>query len=643
MSISSLVGAFAPVAPARGRLRPLGLREVEITGGFWAERRAVNGHITLEHCASWLERLGWVANFDRSAAGIPKERQGREFADSETYKLLEACAWEAAAGDAESRAVAERIYEDLAARVVAAQQPDGYLNTRFGGPGQADRYTDLQWGHELYCAGHLIQAAVARLRTSGDDALVQAACRLADHVCETFGPGGREAICGHPEIEVALAELARATGRERYRETAAAFVERRGRGTLPLAVFGPTYFQDDTPVRRATALRGHAVRALYLSAGAVDVAVDSGDDDLLDAVRRQWEATVARRTYLTGGMGARLLDEAFGEDFELPPDGAYAETCAGVASVMLAWRLLLATGDERCADLMERTLYNLVAAGVGEDGRSFFYQNTLHRRRAADDVDPAAPHPRPVSGVRAPWFTVSCCPTNAARLLASLPAYIATADDDGVQVHQLVPARVATTVGDQAVSFEVKTEYPISGRVVVTITSTSVSPWSLSLRVPGWADGATLSVNGVGVPVAGPMATVRRSFRVGDSVVLDLPVRPRLTWPDPRIDAVAGAVAVERGPIVHCLESTDLPELDGPAHVTVVPDTLREGPEGPVVTVVVSPGGAPGWPYHAEPTAEEGRTVEVPLVPYHRWGTRGPSAMRVWLPVRAQETQGGRR
>src|SRR3954469_10719219 len=233
------------VLPSTGVLRPVSAADVRITGGFWAERQQVNGTASLRHCLTWMERLGWTANFDRVARGEEGVSAGREFADSEIYKLLEALAWESArTGDA----WAEETFRSLAARVVAAQQPDGYLNSRFGGPGQAPRYSDLEWGHELYCAGHLIQAAVPRLRTRGSDAFVEAAIRVADHVVREFGPDGRDGVDGHPEIEVALAELGRATGDRRYLEQARLFVERRVSGRLNEGEIGAAYFQDDVPV-----------------------------------------------------------------------------------------------------------------------------------------------------------------------------------------------------------------------------------------------------------------------------------------------------------------------------------------------------------------------------------------------------------
>jgi DUF1680 family protein len=637
----------APVAPARGRLRPLGQQEVRTTGGFWNERQHVNGRDTLAHIGSRLESEGWLVNFDLAAAGtLPEGRRGREFSDSEVYKYLEGLAWEI--GRTDDAALEER-FRAVVSRVAAAQEADGYLNTRFGRPGQDARWSDLEWGHELYCLGHLFQAAVARERTrpGADDGLLAIAVRAADLVCTEFGVDGRDAICGHAEVEVGLVELARVTGDARYLEQARVFVERHGRGTLRDIEWGRKYYQDDVAVRGAVALRGHAVRANYLSAGAADVAVDAGDDELLSALRRQWDRTVARRTYITGGQGSHHQDEAFGEDWELPADRAYSETCAGVGSIMFSWRLLLADGDPRHADLIERTLYNVVATSPAPDGRSFFYANTLHQRVPGVPADPEATSPRASSSLRAPWFEVSCCPPNVARTLASLDAYLATADDEGVQLHQYTPSTVRTTLPDgRDVAFDVETDYPASGMIrVISQTDTAPgAPWTLTLRVPGWAAGARLRV----IPAAGGgtddrevapgLAEVRREFRTGDVVELDLPMAPRITAPDPRIDAVRGCLAIERGPEVFALESVDLGAtgVDDVARVVFAPGATPVERDGRVWMSVVtidaeSPG---GWPYREpEGASQAGRAVEVPLVPYHEWAERGPSTMRVWVPA----------
>ena len=627
--------AGRPAVPSRGVLRPLGLQEVQITGGFWAHRQQVNAEASLAHIESWQEREGWLGNFDLVREGGPAaRRRGREFSDSEAYKLLEAMAWEIGRTgnmrlDARFGAIVERV--------AAAQAPDGYLNTAFGGPDQPARYSDLEWGHELYCYGHLFQAAVARARTHGPDLLLTVALRAADHVCETFGDDGIRSVCGHPEIEPALVELYRLTGERRYLEQARLFVERRGHHVLDDIEFGRAYFQDDVPIREATVFRGHAVRAVYLAAGAIDLATETDDASLLDAVIRQWRATVARRTYLTGGIGSRHQDEAFGEDFVLPPDRAYSETCAGVGSVMVSWRLLLATGDPACADLIERTLYNVIATSPDAAGTAFYYTNTLHQRELGSVPEPDRAIGRAASSLRAPWFSVSCCPGNVARTMASLAGYLATTDENGLQVHQYAPARIRTHLPDgRPIELDIATDYPRTGTVTIRSAADSGDrPWTLTLRVPHWAHGTYLSVDGERRLVAPGNVAVTRPFRPGDEVVLEIPVAPRFTHPDPRIDAVRGCLAVERGPEVLCLESVDVPEV---AHV----DTLRLDPSHPPresagrVVVQARPVkfAEPDWPYDG-PASETGvgEPIEVPLTPYHDWANRGPSTMRVWIPT----------
>jgi len=631
-----------PVVPARGTRRGVGVGEHSLTGGFWGTRQRTNATATLEHCLEWMERLGWLDNFDAVAEGrTGGERPGWQFSDSEIYKLMEALAWEyGRTGDPE----ADELLTRLTARVAAAQDEDGYLNTCFGHAGQPPRYSDLERGHELYCTGHLLQAAVARLRTTGEDQLVAVARRAADHVYREFGPDGREGICGHPEIEVGLAEFGRATGERRYVELAHLFVERRGRGLLtPIPLLSSAYFQDDLPVREATVWRGHAVRALYLAAGALDTAVDLGDEELAAAVAEQWRRSVERRTYLTGGMGSRHQDEGFGDDWELPADRAYCETCAGIASVMVSWRLYLATGDVHYADLIERTLFNVVATSPREDGRAFFYANPLQQREPGSDVRQDAENARAEGGVRAPWFDVSCCPTNVARTLASLPAYFAAVEGDTLTLMQYASGEVAVELdGGGRLRLGVATAYPDDGTVDVTVHEVPDRPVHLRLRVPSWAEGATVARDAAPAAPAAPGWLDLEELRAGERIRLVLPLDPRLTWPDPRIDALRGSVAVERGPLVMCLESTDLPDDVDIADVRVDPTApLRPGPAdtvratGRVVPVADSPGALPYRPGRPAPTGDT-RPADLTLTPYHRWAERGPARMRVFLPVHAE-------
>lgn len=631
----SAVRRGGPVEPSRSTLRPLGPDELRITGGFWGEKQELNARTIIRHCLTWMERIGWIANFDRAAAGtVAEHHDGIEFVDSEVYKLLEAMAWELGRDPGSEL---EAQYLDLVARVAAAQEPDGYLHTSFGRPGQRARYSDLEWGHELYCFGHLFQAAVARVRGGHLDTIVEVARRLADHVYAEFGPAGRDAVCGHPEIETALVELGRALAEPRYIELAALLVERRGRRRLTTTLFqGSDYFLDDQPVRSADRLRGHAVRAMYLASGAVDVAAELEDAELLAAVERQWANTVASRTYITGGIGAHHQNEEFGADLELPPDRAYAETCAAIGSVMLSWRLLLATGQGKYADLIERTLYNAVLVSPREDGRAFYYANTLHQRVQGTVPDDDELSERAESSLRAPWFEVSCCPTNLARTLASVGSYVATATDDGVQLHQLADAEIATrTGGGTTVDISMRTNgYPFGGEVV--IAARSDAEVEIAVRVPAWGRSARVTHAGVEQTVVDGYARIRARFAPDDPIRLSLPMQPRLAYPAPGMDAVRGTVAVERGPLVLCAESTDLPYG---AHVDEI--RLHDGhpiaatPTGARARISLARTAPAEWPY-APRAWDQAETAELDLElkPYFAWANNGPSTMRVFLPRR---------
>jgi DUF1680 family protein len=645
----SVGSTLAPVRPSTGAQSPVAADDVHLSEGFWHARQELNRRKLLDHCDRWIESMGWYDAF-RVAAGGAADRPllGKLFTDADVYKLLEAFAWEVAARPDEAR---ERRLKELSAMVAAAQEPDGYLNTYFGPRGRDKRYTNLDHGHELYCAGHLFQAAVARLRAGVEDDLTRSAIALADRICEDFGPGGISGSDGHPEVEVGLMELYRATGEERYLDQVKRFVDMRGHGTFRQHAIGHEYYLDDIPVREARVLRGHVVRAMYLTAGAVDLAVETGDHELLAALVAQWDATWARRTYVTGGMGARHLGESFGGDFELPPDRAYNETCGAVGAVMVAWRLLLATGEARFADAIERLLYNMIATSPNAEGDRFFYVNPLLARTPGIPVaDGEVPFRKDT--LRANWFWVSCCPTNLVRLLSSMSGYFATTTDDSLTVQQYFGGGVATPLGDgRDVAVRLSTEYPWEGTVTATIEQTS-GEWELRFRVPEWAEGATLEVDGGRRPAAPGYVAVRRKWRTGDVVRLVLPLTPRVLVPDDRIDAVRDTVAVQRGPLVLCAESVvgapDAVDLDrfrvdtGAAPV----DVVVTGPSDIRTAVRVTGRLAPAppdrdWPYRPlakAPAADESPVeVRADLIPYYAWSNRGPSTMRVFIPV-AQAT-----
>ena len=615
----------ACVRPSPGAgtaLRPVGAADVTIHSGFWGDRLRINRERTIPHGFDRLRATGTLNNLqlaagaghtgtyrasgDTSGAVLP-------FLDSDVYKWLEAVGWELGRDDdAELRAAA-----DEAIGIVArAQRQDGYLNsfvTVLGGR----QYADLAWGHELYCLGHLVQAAVAWHRALGDDRLLDIALRAVAHADRALGPSGADGIDGHPEIEMALVELTRVTGDESHLDFAARMLDLRGHGIIGEGRFGSTYWQDHLPVREAAEVAGHSVRQLYLDCGAVDVAVERDDKDLLGAVRRRWDDMVRTRRYLTGSVGSRHRDEAFGDPYELPPDRAYAETCASIAEVMLGWRLLLATGESRYADDIERVMFNGVLPSLSRSGTEFFYVNPLQRRthRSSDTAG---------DGRRAPWQACACCPPNLMRMLSTWEQYVLTGDGTGVQVHQYADA--SFRVSDMELT--IATGYPWDGTIVVTVVRTPDRPWALSLRVPGWCRSATLTVgDGPAEAVTAGYATRSRTWRAGDRVVLDLELPVRLIEPHPRVDAVRGCVAFERGPIVYCIESADLPnrvpledvryDSDGAVAATPRPD-LGDG----VVGIDV-------------PAAVAGSRMTVPAIPYHTWGNRGDGGMRVWLPREA--------
>ncbi len=635
-------GGARPVDTARSPhavWQTLGLDEVQIERGMWAKRQAVNREQALTHGFRMLEAAGNFENLRIAAGQATGTYRGPVFMDSDVYKWLEAAAYEIA------RAPSEALGADIETTlrlVEAAQGEDGYLNSHYQVAEPGRRWTDFAHGHELYCAGHLFQAAVAHHRATADDRLLHVARRFADYLSGVFGPGQRMATPGHPEIEMALVELYRETGERRYLTLAGCFVEPRGRGWLgPGRYNSSAYYQDRVPVREATEIEGHAVRALYLTTGLADLYLETGDAAVAAALERQWHDLVAHKLYVTGGVGARHLAESFGQPYELPNDAAYCETCAAIASVMWNWRMLLATGHSRFADLMERTLYNAVLCGVSLDGERYFYVNPLASNGAPEHLSRGGCR-------RKEWHRVACCPPNVMRLLASFGHYLATCGGGGVQVHHYVPARIVSELAPrQTVALRMEGEYPWDGRIRLTVEDGPDAVWTLSLRVPSWCDGtARARVNGTAADAAvGADGYLRleRIWKGGDTVQLELPMSIRLIEAHPRIEATRGCVAIERGPFVYCIEHADHPglrvsdlEIDTSAPLTArwEPDLLDgvmaiRGTGYEVDTNVWD-----GQLYRLlEPGAPLPRKrLEVTAIPYFAWANREAGAMRVWIP-----------
>src|SRR5450759_1544270 len=648
----AIVSPVVPTLAADVRLRPIGLLRSRLGSGLWADRCRTNHEVTLPHGAAQLEAVGNLSNLQVAAGGSGRYCAADDdsgtmapFMDSDIYKWLEAAGWELAQRpDRALMALAEPMIE-LAAK---AQRADGYLDAFYQVVRPGEEFTDLAWGHELYVAGHLVQAAVAWKRGLDDDRLLRIAERFVGRIEAEMGRGKRELLDGHPEFEMSLVELYRLTGQAQHLELAGTLIDRRGRGLLGKCRHGDRYWQDHEPVRTAPEPTGHAVRQMYLDCGVVDVAAETGDRELLEAAIRRWESMVASRTYVTGGLGAHHRDEAFGDAFELPPDRAYAETCAAIGSVMLAWRLLRATGEVRFADLIERTAYNAVLPGLAFDGTHFFYSNPLMRRSAgAELLDGPAPTRR------ANWFPIDCCPPNLMRFLASFPDLAATVSERGLEIHQYVTGSLDAPINGGVVRISTETNYPWEGVVHVTVDESVAEAWTLSLRVPEWCPRATVNLGTERLAESGPgIIELTRGWAVGDQLTLEMVVSPRATAPDPRIDAVRGTIALERGPLVYAVEDADLPdgksvESIEVAEAPILEETFQSEPGLEELTWISldatlrndEPG--PIWPYRNLQTGRAslagGQRIRVRALPYFAWGNRAELGMRIWLPAVARK------
>ncbi len=611
------------------RLRTLGLAEARVQGGFWAARQQVNRDSSLIHAFDKLESSGNFHNL-RLAQGLGAgEYREPLFMDSDIYKWLEAVGYALA----RSPHAALREKADFAIQMLAqTQRADGYLNSYYQALHPERIWQELAHGHELYCAGHLLEAAVAFKRGTGDDSLLDIAVRFADLIDREFGPHGRQGPPGHPEIELALVELARATGETRYRELADFFLEQRGRGTLvgPKR-FQDAYYQDRVPVRAAAELEGHAVRQLYLTAGMTDVYLETGDRTLWRALERLWQDLATRKLHITGGVGARHFGEAFGKAYELPNDTTYCETCAAIANVMWNWRMLLATGASRYADMMERSLYNCVLAGVSLDGRRYFYENPLSSPGGLE---------------RPSWYGCACCPPNLMRLVELIAHLGVTFDANTIQIHHFVDGEFRIDGEFGTCVLRIETEYPHQGEVDITFAEVPRPPVALAVRVPSWAQ-ETLRCGMAGAEVGARdrqtgYHCVSHAWRPGDRIRVSMDLGPRLTVASPRVDATRGALAIERGPLVYCLEEADNEGVESLADLGINPQVpLTERFEADLLGGVYKVA-AQGWRTHDRawneflyrpyPVPGNGQAVTLSAVPYYTWANRGAGAMQVWIP-----------
>lgn len=639
-------------------MRTPNLRQVRIQDRFWKPRQNLVRDVMLPYQYAVMndevpgaEPSHALENF-RIAAGLAQgEFYGMVFQDSDVYKWLEAAAYILAKED---HPELEKTADQVIDLIAAAQQPDGYLNTYFTVAEPEGRWRNLREEHELYCAGHLIEAAVAYYEATGKGKVLDVACRFADYISQIFGTeqGQKRGYPGHEGLELALVKLYRVTDNRKYLELSKYFVDERGRqphyfeqeaiarGDRHVTTHGgrwdSRYNQSHLPVREQKEAVGHAVRAMYLYAALADLARYTRDESLHKICEALWEDVVNRKMYITGGIGSSSYGEAFTIPYDLPNDTSYTETCAAIGLVFWASRMLNLDPDGAYADVMETALYNGVLSGMALDGKSFFYVNPL-------EVWPAAAEhrydQRHVKTTRQGWFRCACCPPNLARLLASLEQYIFSYHEDSIYLH-LYMSSVLNIAGEaDGISIEVATGYPWDGQVELTVDVAQPREFTLALRIPGWCQTPSATVNGEQLELAAIMdrgyAKVNRLWQSGDKITLDFPMPVIRLAAHPQVRENAGRVALQRGPLVYCLEEAD----NGPVLTDIVLPLEPEfqttfDPEllGGVVTIEAEAyRSADDDQRLYRPFSAALRKVRIKAIPYYAWNNRGVGEMLVWI------------
>ncbi|MFO1512997.1 MAG: glycoside hydrolase family 127 protein [Verrucomicrobiota bacterium] len=623
---------------------------VRLTGGLLAERQATNAIVTMPFALEQCESSKRVLNFDLAAETLRRRAAGETnfqnkpptvypFDDSDVYKAIEGAAFcLSVKPDPATQAKLEKIIQ----RIAAAQEPDGYLYTwRTMHPDspahdwidQQRWLKDPQLSHELYNLGHLYEAGFAYYQATGSRSLLDICLKSAELLQKDFGDGEPRIAPGHEVIEMGLAKLYRQTGDQRWLNLAKFFLDNRGHGS--------EYSQDHKPVVEQDQAVGHAVRANYLYSGMADIAALSGDERYLAAITKIWDNVVDTKLHLTGGCGARANGEAYGNDYELP-NRCYNETCAAVAFLFWNHRMFLMTGDAKYMDVFERSLYNGVLSGVSLSGDRFFYPNPL-------EYDGSTKNNHGFAG-RAPWFGCACCPPNVLRTLASLGGYVYATRGDQLFVNLYAEGEATATVGGNKVKLGQTTDYPWNGKIKLHVTPEKPGQFTLNLRIPGWVEGKplpsdlysyddatpakwTLRVNGKAVsatPQHG-FAAIKREWKPGDEVTLDLPMPVRRVAGNPKIAATKNQVALERGPIAYALEGRD---NDGSVFDTVLPSSAKVTPRyradflGGVTVLDITKAQRVALNQAGQLTT---KPATLTAIPYAVWANRGLSPMAVWL------------
>jgi DUF1680 family protein len=623
-------------------IQPVPFTAVRVQSEFWTPRMETNRQTTVWYDFKRCEETGRIDNFAKAGKLMPGEFRGTPFDDSDVFKVIEGAAYSLAI---QPDPKLDKYLDEIIAKIAAAQEPDGYLYSartidpkkreKFHGP---TRWSNLAVSHELYNVGHLYEAAVAHFQATGKKTLLNVATKNADMLCETFGPGKVQEPPGHQEIEIGLCKLYRATGQQKYLDLAKYYVELRGReGTHKLR--GP-YQQDHKPITEQDEAVGHAVRAAYYYSGVADVAALTGDEKLIAAIDRLWENVASKKLYLTGGIGARHGGEAFGDNYELPNATAYNETCAAIANALWNHRMFLLHGDTKYLDVLERTIYNGFLSGVGLTGDEFFYPNPLASLGKYK---------------RSPWFGCACCPVNVVRFLPEIAGYIYAVRDNAAYVNLFIGGTGEVKLPATTVKLTQETRYPWTGAIKITVAPDHAAKFALKLRIPGWAvnkpvasdlyryidtpsprEPIQLRVNGqpAGLAMADGFAILDREWKKGDVVELTLPMPVRRVVANDSVKDDNGLVAIERGPIVYCVEEADngkqLFSLVLGDEVKLTPEhtTILIGNSGTGI-LPVNPGTIPTGKMPVPLTIL--RSPVLTMIPYYAWCHRGPGKMNVWL------------
>ncbi|NLB68879.1 MAG: glycoside hydrolase family 127 protein, partial [Lentisphaerae bacterium] len=548
------------------------LNEAKINGGFWNERMENNRKKTLPAILDQLEKTGRVEALKQNwKPGQPN--RPHIFWDSDTAKVIEGCCYSLATNDDEKL---EKKVAEIVDLFASAQQPDGYLNSYFTTIEPGKRWTNLRDNHELYCAGHVIEAAVAHFNIKEDTSFLDIACKYADYIESVFGRkrGQMRGYPGHQEIELALVRLYEATKKKRYLKLAQYFIEERGRKPnyfdKEAAKRGETpdtnnphrvyeYTQAHLPVREQTKPVGHAVRAVYLYIGMTAVAIATDDKTLLNASRRLWKEMISRYIHISGGIGQTLRNEGFTTAYDLPDESAYLETCASISMALWGMKMLETELNSTYSDVIEQTLYNGILSGVSLDGTKFFYGNPLasypgfngNGTFISDDYNYR----------RNDWFECSCCPTNITRLIAQIPTFLYTANDSLIAVHQYADSEVNFTPNDIPVKIVQETDYPWDGKILISVLPEQTASFTVALRVPGWCKSATLKINGrkpkSAYNIIMGYIRIQRKWEKGDKITLTLSMPVERIEANPNARQNPDRIALKRGPVVYCLESAD--------------------------------------------------------------------------------------